>query len=194
MRPASFHYGDMSVIENIWPSATTLRSKQPEHPRELPRWETKLPFIVCTSWSNSNAGYMPQWNAPLFLPSNCVRSTAGSAETADVASLFYYWCFQTSAAARVARLRPISDVQPTPLLHEIQLSFVLRDWQQHLLACVIGDVESTRWPALMIRGEGRLIPRTRIALDRKLIFTSEHRNCRFQWRPFRRCLFWITLT
>lgn len=142
----------MSIIENIWPSATTLWSKQLDwgHPnitgncRNLVRNSRLLcvlpgPIIILSTCLHETT--------PLCLPSTCVRSTDGSAETTDVASLLYYWCFQTSAAARVALIvADFSDVQATLLLLEIQFSFVcatgsnicwcvIRDWEVNTLAC-----------------------------------------------------------
>lgn len=78
-------------------------------------------------------------------------------------------CFQTNTAACVVRLWSISDVNTTQLLPEITFSFV---WRQHFLVCGIRDWKVNtpacahdRW-----RGEIDSLPRTRIVLDRKLIW------------------------
>lgn len=118
---ASWYLNDRSIIENIWPSATTLRSSrfdwgQPNITGNCRNGKRKLPFIVCTSCSNYNTVDMPPWNTPLCLLYTCVRTTNRSAEITDVAFLSYHLCIQTSAAARVARLWPISDVPTTQLL------------------------------------------------------------------------------
>lgn len=126
----------------------------------------------------------------LCLPSTCVRSTDGSAETTDVASLFDYWCFQTSAAARGARFVTdfgrASDAKSFNFPLSAQLAATFVDvWSG------VGEVNTLACAHDQSRGE---IDTSHSDCPWSQVdFTPRQRNCWLQWRQFRRCLFWITL-
>lgn len=127
-RNSGCYHTDMSIIENIWPSATTLRRQQ---------FHWGQPNIT-GNYRNGNrkSRLLCVLPGPIIILPICLRETQRFASERRMGAQkqrmwpqCYYWCVQTSAADCAAWSCPILDVRATQLLLEIQFFFCLRNWE-----------------------------------------------------------------
>lgn len=191
-RNSGCYHTDMSIIENIWPSATTLRRQQ---------FHWGQPNIT-GNYRNGNrkSRLLCVLPGPIIILPICLRETQRFASERRMGAQkqrmwpqCYYWCVQTSAADCAAWSCPILDVRATQLLLEIQFFFCLRNWEQHLW-CVIRDWEVNTQACAHDQRRGEIDTSDSDCPWLQVDFTPERRNCLLQWRQFPRSLFWITLT